>query len=520
MKKKSSVSLIGFYDKNGTLKKVFPNIFSASTYTGNSTYKVERCLSGDIPFIDDSFYIPYSYKLEEADVLALIAEREKQVKDEEYKQRLIAYTSDAIFFQEFANVKEASEETGQDVFFIRESAKGTYRRNPTYYWLYLHDFPTSDVQLEEINRRLNEKQKRRKSTVSKNAPIYQYDKKGNFIAKYRNAEKASLSTDIPYKNITRVTNGHGGSTGGFYFLSDEAFPTESKRKKELARLLNVVAGRKRDLEPLLHYDLNGKLLSEFSSADEAEEKTSFRRQAILLVAKGKNPSVSKQVFLYKNRFKNKKEIASEISKRKQETKKKRDLSNISQYTLTKEKIREFETAQEASKVTGISAGSLSHSLTGKTASCGGYIFLRESNYENEEMLEMELERRSAKAIKRGRPLHQVKEKQKKKVEKKKTPKTKGRSDKRSELKDILHFDKGGNLISEYETVQVIFYELGISSATVRALVNSDSLSKKGVILLLKAQYPTEALQKEEVERRIHNFHEKANEKANRTESKQ
>lgn len=523
MKKKSSVSLIGFYDKNGTLKKVFPNTFSASTYTGHSTYKVERCLSGALPFIDDSFYLPYSYKLEEADILALIAERENQVKDEEYKQRLIAYTSDAIFFREFANVKEASEETGQDVFFIRESAKGTYRRNPTYYWLYLHDFPTSDVQLEEINRRLNEKPKRKQSTISKSTPIYQYDRKGNFIAKYKNTEKASLSTGIPQKNITRVTNGQGGSTGGFYFLSEDAFPTESKRKKEMARLVNVVAGRQRDREPLLHYDLDGKLLAEFSNADEAEEKTPFRRQAILLVAKGKNPSVSKEVFLYKNQFKNKKEIATEISKRRQATKKKRDLSTISQYTLEKEKIGEFETAQEASKVTGIKPGALSHSLTGKTASCGGYIFLRESQYPTKELLEIELERRSTKSRNRGKGVRSVKlvnKKEKEKVLKKKTPKVRRRNEKRSELKDILHYGKDGNLISEYPTVQGVFYALSISSATVRALVNSDSLSKKGVILLLKADYPTEALQKEEVERRIRNFHEINKAKVNRSESKQ
>lgn len=108
---------------------------------------------------------------------------------------------------EYLNCRQAAESVDGYTECIRECCNKTYgcKTHKGYIWMYKEDYDNNGICLTDYVRRTNAKS------------IIQYDLQMNYIAEYKSAKEAEISTGIGRKLISRVCRGDRKHTCGYIF---------------------------------------------------------------------------------------------------------------------------------------------------------------------------------------------------------------------------------------------------------------------------------------------------------------
>lgn len=116
-------------------------------------------------------------------------------------------------------------------------------------------------------------------------------------------------------------------------------------------------------KPIIQYELNGNIISEFISARQVEEKLGYSYKMISSVCKGKNISYKGYIWRFKQDSFNKYPIFPKIDVSKKE---------VSQFTMDGKFVKTYKTITEASNITKITLSNISMCLRNQRQSAGGF----------------------------------------------------------------------------------------------------------------------------------------------------
>lgn len=140
---------------------------------------------------------------------------------------------------------------------------------------------------EVIKKALETKKRNQKKRAPKT--VYQFDKKGNFIAEYYSGAEASRITGIDHGGIIDACNGKAKTAGGYFWGYD-------KDKIEIKEL--PVTGNARKM---VVFDKNWNIIKEFGSIADASRFTGKSITHIIRATKTKTPK-GKYGFRYKEQL--------------------------------------------------------------------------------------------------------------------------------------------------------------------------------------------------------------------------
>ncbi|WP_442637766.1 NUMOD1 domain-containing DNA-binding protein [Rossellomorea marisflavi] len=553
--KLSGFNLIGEFTKRGELVRVYSTPEEASEFRDISFLHLSRCLDGTVPFAKKHAFLPYTHREELSYYIEEIYKRILQEKEDTPHEWMDCYKTDCTFIETFYSIREASyfEEMTPSTFKISSRTKTP--RNANYWWIYHDDFPTREERLKEVERRLSvQKAKKYEQLVSDTSlvqEIYQYDSNGKRIGSYSTIKEASQETGFDELYIQRVLTGERLGRKSI-FLTNRIQATEEEREIEIMKRIgfdtlshNESSSKTKETRTILHFNEQGKFVQEFETVEEAEEKTGVSKYKIVEVLTKKKEAYGNHIFVLEDEYKTRREVrkyVKELVERlglniKKQNKKWR--APILQYDLEKNYIATHDSMAIASKKTGIFQGMISPCVNGKLNYTKGYIFLRENEYENEEAIMKELDRRLEKirtsGINKPRIANKATEVKVKSLEEKpklekstfdeprieeqKTEETKPlvkEEEKKKEtsqkqekvkyekiiLENILHYDIKGYFIAKYPDAPTAFRQYGISRTSMLSSIRGKSLAPRGNIFLLESDFPTEEDVQREISRRM------------------
>lgn len=118
--------------------------------------------------------------------------------------------------------------------------------------------------------------------------VYQFDKEGNYIAKYGSFGEAGRVTGFDAGVIAKCANGGLKQYGGFVFQLDDKFRGYNKRQQ---------CGFRKGA--ILQYDLNGNLVHRYEKAQELED-AGFNQISVNRVCRGERKSYKGFSFKHEN----------------------------------------------------------------------------------------------------------------------------------------------------------------------------------------------------------------------------
>lgn len=184
--------------------------------------------------------------------------------------------------------------------------------------------------------------------------ILQYDIKGVLLASYSSIAEAELETGCKSANIIECALKHYNTIGGFVWrYADDEEPLE------------IVINR--NYKKVIQYSGSGEKIQEYESVTSAANATGISRNIIDSCARNKRYNV-KGGFVW--RYENDPFF---VEKKDNPRKKK-----VIQYDLKGNKIKQYSSVVEASKITGIWKENIASAARGKVKTAGGYIW----RYEN------------------------------------------------------------------------------------------------------------------------------------------
>ena len=180
--------------------------------------------------------------------------------------------------------------------------------------------------------------------------IIQYDLQGNIINTYNSVTEAMQKTGCHMTNIIETARKHQNTAGGFIWrYTDDTDP--------LVPIIN------RNHKKVIQYSFDGEKIQEYVSVVSAAEQTGISKDKIAGCARGKSP---KQAGGYIWRYEN---IPFSIEEKVNPRCKK-----VTQYDLKGNRIKEFSSVAEASKVTGIWKSNIALAARKQKNTAGGYIW--------------------------------------------------------------------------------------------------------------------------------------------------
>jgi len=170
------------------------------------------------------------------------------------------------------NGVKASEETKEKQRNNREGIKACGYGN----------FPSDKTKQKMSNSGKNKvftNETRKKMSVEKNKPVFQYDKDGNFINTYNSASKASNILKINIGNLCACCRNVVKFAGGYHW-SYELIDNPETVRKILNNEIILPIIKTRNEKPVIQLDLNDNIVNEYKSAKDASIATNIPSQEI------------------------------------------------------------------------------------------------------------------------------------------------------------------------------------------------------------------------------------------------
>lgn len=216
-------------------------------------------------------------------------------------------------------------------------------------------------------RTISEKQKQQ-IRENNSVPIVQLSKQGDFIREYGSSEEASRITGIDAGNI--LTSAHSlnysRSAGGFLWIkSSDYWNLETKGIKYVNQSLTAV----------VQLDKDGKYISEFESCAEAQRAIGKPgSNTINACCRGDAKSAYGFVWVYKNEY----DVAKDYSFKREPYGNQYAVVQIDNYENL---VSEFDTVQNAHRITGINYCCICECCNGTQKTAGGFRWMRKSDWD-------------------------------------------------------------------------------------------------------------------------------------------
>lgn len=196
--------------------------------------------------------------------------------------------------------------------------------------------------------------------------IYQFDTHGNFISEYNSITEAAKKYDIPDSNINNVCSGKNKYAGKYIWRYKEDVPNIETFKN------SIDISMYDNLEPVYQFDLNQCFIREYQSAiDAAHANPNCFESSILDNCRGKYKYANGYIWKFKkdvpdiNEFKNKIiDFTPNYFKG----------HPVLQYDLDGTFIKEYSSAQVASKELDCDTHTITFACSGRTKTGKGYIY--------------------------------------------------------------------------------------------------------------------------------------------------
>lgn len=205
--------------------------------------------------------------------------------------------------------------------------------------------------------------------------VIQYDLEGNYIQRYQSLTEASLMSNTSISRISDCANGKRFSSNGYIWL----FEDDSEKQKHLKEKVNekrhpslMCGGANHQARPIEQYDLDGKYMATYPSAQTAADKLGIDYSSIKSAAnkkKKKHVSSGGYIWIHSDE-ENKMELLDALVKR---NKKKGCERAVDQFSLNGDFIQTFPSITSAQKYfnANIKIGEV---CNGRRKTAGGYIW--------------------------------------------------------------------------------------------------------------------------------------------------
>lgn len=153
----------------------------------------------------------------------------------------------------------------------------------------LKEARAKQVFTEEYYRNLRDSMKKFRKKVA------QYTLSGDLVNIYDSLTEASFKTGISDSSIGMVCTNKRQSGGGYYwmYIEDENIPQKIDIK------INIKTIKESEPKPVIQFDKDGNLISEYQSVREASRQTNIILSSIVETCKGKRKSAGGYIWKYK-----------------------------------------------------------------------------------------------------------------------------------------------------------------------------------------------------------------------------
>lgn len=196
-------------------------------------------------------------------------------------------------------------------------------------------------------------------------PVTQYTLEGKKLKVYPTIEEAARATGLTAANIQKNTSGSNKTAGGYIWKFSqaqevkklEAVPKSYKDRKSIAGT------------EVIQYSIDGNRLRVYCAISEAAKSCGLHASNISFALNKTDRTAGNYVWRTKGNI-----YRGALAKMPRANQAK----PVTQYNMKGHKIRTYESARQAEKITGISSGTISFVARGKLKSTGGYIWLYDS----------------------------------------------------------------------------------------------------------------------------------------------
>ena len=253
------------YDENGEFKMKYPSMTEASNDVHVNISKISFALNQKINKSSANCYWFTSPQEKENIVFRKAAKRDIPI---------LQYSLDGNFINKFNGQGEAEKITGVKSKLINKCLRmNGYDQAGGYVWFYENNLPKEIKKYKENRTR---------------KPISQYDLSGNLIANYNSISEAAkilnITIGIIVTNLKHITK----TCKGFIF-------TYNDEKPEI-----YIDKRKLYVKKVLKFNINGTLLDEYPSINEASKMNSTQQSSISGNLRGVNKTAGGFIWKYKN----------------------------------------------------------------------------------------------------------------------------------------------------------------------------------------------------------------------------
>ena len=131
------------------------------------------------------------------------------------------------------------------------------------------------------------------TTASNNRCVYQFDRQGDFIAKYESLKKAEQATNVNNSNISECANGLSQTAFNYIWIFEEDLDQLQERVKKV----NERRFNKRGIK-INQYTLDGEFMKTYQSGSEIERLYDYDCGFIGQCCKGKYKQAYGYVWRY------------------------------------------------------------------------------------------------------------------------------------------------------------------------------------------------------------------------------
>jgi group I intron endonuclease len=259
-------------------------------------------------------------------------------------------------------------------------------------------------------------------------PVVQLTLDGDYIAEFDGLLDAEKQTSVSHSEIGKCCKGKCQSAGGFLWVSKTLYNEEFDYSYSNQHMI-----------PVMQFDLNGKFISSYISAAEAERQTSTCGNNILRCCRNELKSANNYLWRFKATYRNG-EAVEYIRD---------DVRPIVQIDKNGNMVSEYKCISDAARLFDVSVNSIVACCKKKIHSCKGFMWLYKEDYNPNETI-----------IYNGIDVF--------------TP--------------VIQLDLDGNFIAEYPTAAEASRCSGIARRNISACCCGDQKSASGFMWVKKVDY--------------------------------
>jgi group I intron endonuclease len=276
----------------------------------------------------------------------LSEETRKRISEAKKKKAVIQLSLSGDFVAKFESLILAERQTNISHSEIGKCCKGINKSAGGFIWVYQDSYNIKN-DYYYVN--------------SNCIPVVQFTLDGKFISVYESAAEAERKTSTCGKNILQCCRNELKSANHYLW-----------RFKATYDDTQVIKYIRDDVRPVVQIDKQGLLVSEYFSISEAAKLFNVAVNSIIACCKGKAKSCKGFMWKYKEEYNSNEAMVYSG---------KDIMTPVVQLSLNGEFLHEYQSATEASYITGIDRRNISGCCCNQQKSAGGYIWVKKINYD-------------------------------------------------------------------------------------------------------------------------------------------